>query len=140
MDQQNDTNLVLTLHRAFYWLDVALQNQLGGGDAAILSRAQLMVILTIGKGVHRPSQMAEQLAVSRQAVHQTIKELVSLKLVEAHPDPNDKRAKRIVLGARGDLVYAQAAAAVNHIEAGIESKIGPRKFKQLRDALAAEWE
>ena len=140
MNQQTDTNLALLLHHAFYWLDAALQNELGGRDASMLSRAQLMVILTIGKGVHRPSQMAEQLAVSRQAVHQTLKELVSLQLVEVHPDPDDKRAKRIVLGPQGNSIYTQAAAAVHHIEAGIEAKIGPRKFKQLRDALSAKWE
>lgn len=139
MTQSQDTNLAQLIIRAFYWMDEGLQQNLRKAGGPEVSHAQSMVILVIGEGVRRPSQIAERLGISRQAVHQSLRELVSMGLVELVADQEDKRAKVVKLSKTGMPKHLVAADILEKLEVALGARIGKRKVKQLREALESDW-
>ncbi len=139
MTQSQDTNLAQLIIRAFYWMDEGLQQNLRKAGGPEVSHAQSMVILVIGEGVRRPSQIAERLGISRQAVHQSLRELVSMGLVELVADQEDKRAKVVKLSKTGMPKHLVAADILERLEGALGARIGKRKVKQLREALESDW-
>lgn len=139
MTQSQDTNLAQLIIRAFYWMDEGLQQNLRKAGGPEVSHAQSMVILVIGEGVRRPSQIAERLGISRQAVHQSLRELVAMGLVELVADQEDKRAKVVKLSKTGMPKHLVAAEILEKLENALGTRIGKRKVKQLREALESDW-
>ena len=139
MTQKQNTNLAQLIIRAFYWMDEGLQQNLRKAGGPEVSHAQSMVILVIGEGVRRPSQIAERLGISRQAVHQSVRELVNMGLVELVPDQEDKRAKIVKLSKTGMPKHLVAADILKNLEAALGQRIGKRKVKQLREVLESDW-
>ena len=74
-------NLDQLIVRAFYWIDEGLQQNLRKHGGPTVTHSQSMIILSIGEGITRPSAIAERLGVSRQAIHQALRELTSVGLV-----------------------------------------------------------
>lgn len=120
-------------------MDEGLQQNLRKAGGPKVSHAQSMVILVIGEGVRRPSQIAEHLGISRQAVHQSVRELVNMGLVELVPDQEDKRAKIVKLSKTGMPKHLVAADILENLEAALAQRIGKRKVKHLRDVLESDW-
>lgn len=120
-------------------MDEGLQQNLRKAGGPEVSHAQSMVILVIGEGVRRPSQIAERLGISRQAVHQSLRELVSMGLVELVADQEDKRAKVVKLSKTGMPKHLVAADILERLEGALGARIGKRKVKQLREALESDW-
>jgi DNA-binding MarR family transcriptional regulator len=139
MNTSEQTNLAQLIIRAFYWMDEGLQQNLRKSGGPEVSHAQSMVILCVGEGFRRPSQIADRLGVSRQAVHQSLRELVGHGLVELVPDELDKRAKVVKLSKTGMPKHLVAADILVELEAALAARIGKRHVKQLRDALEADW-
>lgn len=134
-----DTNMDQLLLRAFYWMDESLQRNIQARGGPKVTHSQSMVILTIGEGIGRPSAIAERLGVSRQAVHQSLRELGKLNLVELVADADDGRAKIARLSKRGLPTQAIARDVLDELEGELENRLGKRALSHLRKALEADW-
>lgn len=134
-----DTNLAQLFMRAFYWADEGLQNALKRKGWPSITRAQSMVFVNIGEGVTRPSEIATRVGVTRQAIHQTINELVALGFLTLEPDPRDRRAKVVRYTETGARIGRDAVEALQQIEQALAERIGPEHVKALRQALTLEW-
>jgi DNA-binding MarR family transcriptional regulator len=134
-----ETNLAQLFMRAFYWADEGLQNALKKQGWPAITRAQSLVFVNISEGVTRPSEIASRVGVTRQAIHQTINEMVELGYLTLQPDPSDRRAKVVVYTEQGEKVGGAAVSALREIESSLSSRIGSDKVSALREALAQEW-
>jgi DNA-binding MarR family transcriptional regulator len=83
----------------------------------------------------RPSDLAARLRISKQALNYLLRELERLDYLERRPDPDDLRAKRIALTARGKAAVTVIRDAVAETEAEWATQLGPKRFTQLRTLL-----
>lgn len=134
-----DQPLARLLLERFRWADRALRYRLAAKGWPEMTPAQSLVFASIDLDGTRPSELARRIGVSRQAVHQTIAELVAVDLLMLVADPDDGRAKLAVVtdAGRRNIVAAQEALA--EIESTLRSRIGGDTVTALRDALGADW-
>ena len=97
------------------------------------------MFVNIGEGVTRPSDIASRVGVTRQAIHQTINELVEMGFLQLEPDPRDRRAKVVVFTETGAHIGKDAVDALRQIEQSLSSRIGDERVSALREALTQEW-
>jgi DNA-binding MarR family transcriptional regulator len=83
----------------------------------------------------RPTDLAAQLGMSKQALNYLLRELERLGYLERQPHPDDLRSKRIVLTERGTAAVAVIREAVAEMEAAWAKELGARRFANLRDLL-----
>jgi len=123
----------------FRWTDTALRAHLAALGWPSMTPAQSLVFATIDTNGTRSTDLALAIGVSRQAIHQTINELVDIGLLELVDDPSDGRAKLVRVTAAGRENIAAARTALSQIEAHLRTRIGSRNVDSLRSALAADW-
>jgi DNA-binding MarR family transcriptional regulator len=91
---------------------------------------------------HRPmsiSDLARQLGISRQAVHQTLGEAMRHGLVELLDSESDQRIKLVRFSDKGMQMSAIAAKSITKIEKQLESRIGKGNMDSLRRILDSAW-
>jgi len=132
-------SLIKRLAFALYWADESLQLTLQTAGWERMSRTKSMIMLNIIYGVTRPIQLAANLGISRQAVHQILQEMVSEGLVELVEDAADRRAKTVVISKKAKNISADIQQAMTAIEAELARRIGDRTLAQLMLALKKDW-
>lgn len=85
----------------------------------------------------RVVELAQKLGISKQAVSQTLGELVEQGIVELVPDPDDGRAKRARFTRRGAEAIGDGLAVLRALEAELAAEIGAPRMAALHDALLA---
>ncbi len=85
----------------------------------------------------RPSDVAAEAGMSRQAMNYLLRELEQLGYLERRDDPQDKRSRRIELTERGNAVRRIMRESVVGIEADLERELGRDAVEQLRQLLTA---
>ena len=83
----------------------------------------------------RPSELAAELGMSKQALNYMLGELERLGYLERLPDPEDTRSKRIALTARGSAAVKTMLDAVRAVEHDWRRELGAKEFEQLRALL-----
>lgn len=131
--------LIVPLLQAFCWFDDGLQAHLQAKGWAHVTRPQSMVMVNIVTGVCRPSDIARNLGVSRQAIHATINQMVDMGMLSLEDDPADGRSKIVAIAAKGQAMRADANEAVSRLTAELARRIGKVKVANLAAALAADW-
>lgn len=131
--------LIGTLAYALFWMDESLQASLEAAGWERLNRTRSMIMLSITVGINRPAQLARNLGVSRQAIHQLLQGLKEEGLLELVPDPNDKRAKVVRFSAGSEGIREAAQATILAIEQELMSRIGKQAFANLKKALTLDW-
>ena len=111
---------------------LALLNERGFDD---LDGAHLNVFQYPGPQGARPSELAAQLRISKQALNYLLGELERLGYLERRPDPDDLRSRRIVLTRRGTSAILVMREAVADMEAAWTERLGEKRFAQLRKLL-----
>lgn len=134
-----DQPLARLLLDRFRWADKALRSRLAAKGWPEMTPAQSLVFASIDLDGTRPSELARRIGVSRQAVHQTITELVAVDLLTLTPDPADGRAKLAVVTDEGRRNIAAAQESLAEIEADLQTRIGAPAVAGLRAALSADW-
>ncbi|MET0286140.1 MAG: MarR family transcriptional regulator [Polyangiales bacterium] len=114
---------------------LARGNELSGHARVKGAHVALLPHLTY-EGV-RVVELARQLEISKQAVSQTLAEMVELGVVELSPDPTDGRAKLARLTAAGAASIAQGLAVLESLERELAEEIGDPRMRSLHDALGA---
>src|SRR5512133_3674511 len=102
---------------------------------ADLDAAHLNVFQYPGPQGARPSELAAQLRITKQALNYLLGELERLGYLERRPDPDDLRSKRIVLTPRGTSAIGVIREAVAEVETVWAGQLGPERFAQLRGLL-----
>ena len=100
-----------------------------------LDAAHLTVFQYPGPEGARPSELADQLRMSKQALGYLLGQLEQLGYLERRPDRDDQRGKRIVLTRRGKRVISAIRDAVREIEGVWSQRLGRERFEQLRELL-----
>jgi DNA-binding MarR family transcriptional regulator len=83
----------------------------------------------------RPTELADQLQITKQSVNDLLGQLEERGYLSRDPDPNDGRARVVRLTAKGrrlqNTIHRQAQVS----EQRIADTLGPRRFTQLQRAL-----
>jgi DNA-binding MarR family transcriptional regulator len=83
----------------------------------------------------RPSELAAELGISKQALNYLLGELERRDYLERRPDPDDLRSKRVVLTSRGNAALGVIREAVAEVETAWAGLLGPARFAELRTLL-----
>ena len=110
--------LLVPLLQAFFWVDDGLQSYLQAKGWNQVTRPQSMIMANVVIGVHKPSDIARNLGISRQAVHTTINQLVELGMLEMRDDADE---------------------AVAAITAELRRRIGSKNVDNLIKAFREDW-
>ena len=131
--------LIVPLLQGFSWFDDGLQAYLQAKGWPHATRPQSMVMVHVVRGVTKPSDIARNLGVSRQAIHTTIGQMIKMGLLELENDPEDGRSKRVVIAPDGQKMRLVAQEAMRIMSATLEARIGAKAVTALHDAFAADW-
>lgn len=83
----------------------------------------------------RLTDLAARAGITAQSMGELVDELEANRYVERQPDPEDGRAKRIFLTARGRANIRVAARATAEVERELSELLGERRYDVLRDVL-----
>jgi DNA-binding MarR family transcriptional regulator len=97
--------------------------------------AQARVFQRIAPGGSRLTELAEQSQMTKQSVAGLVDELERMRYVKRVPHPNDRRARLIQIDTRGRHAAKAAQAAHDEVQAEWRSRLGARRFSQLREML-----
>ena len=86
------------------------------------------------------SALARRLAVSRQAVHQTVAEACRRGILELVEHDSDGRLRNVRFTEKGQAMKQSATLAAREVEAELERRLGAEDFAALRRILEAPWE
>jgi DNA-binding MarR family transcriptional regulator len=119
------------------WEAVRERMLLGLHDAGFddLVPAHLNVMQYPGPEGRRPSDLAAETHMSKQAMNYLLGEMERLGYLERAEDPEDQRCKRIRMTARGRAAGQTMRRTVAELEAEWEQELGPARFRQLRALL-----
>jgi DNA-binding MarR family transcriptional regulator len=97
--------------------------------------AHMSVMRWPGPQGRRPSEIAKQTGMTKQAVNYLLRQLEQLGYLERVDDPDDQRSKRIELTSRGRAAVLNIRATVRQIEREWERELGVKEVAQLRALL-----
>ena len=83
----------------------------------------------------RLTELARKANMSPQAMGELVDELVEMGYVVRRPDPQDGRAKLIVLTRRGRAAVAAGVRTIDGIEERVTEILGEQGHRQLRRLL-----
>jgi DNA-binding MarR family transcriptional regulator len=101
-----------------------------------LNAAHLNVLQYPGPDDLRPSELAAQTRMTKQALNYLLGQMERLGYVERREDPSDHRSKRIHVTTRGRHAMTTIREIVAEVEADWEQQLGPQRFANLRELLA----
>lgn len=119
-------------------VDAVVARMLAGLHAAgftDLNGAHLPLLRYPGPDGRRPSDLARDTRMTRQAMNYLLGEMERLGYLVREDDPDDRRSKRVRLTERGRAVARTMRATVRDIEAEWERELGPERFSRLRELL-----
>lgn len=94
------------------------------------------VLAHLGPSGISQALLTERMGLSKQAVQQLVDQLEAQGVVGRAPDPDDGRARRVVLTELGLADFAERNRVKRQIEAEYREKLGPEAFAALAAALA----
>jgi DNA-binding MarR family transcriptional regulator len=97
--------------------------------------AHLTVLQYPGPDGQRPSELADRIRISKQALNYLLGQMEELGYLTRVGDSEDQRSKRVKLTARGRAVIRSIREIVAEVETEWESQLGAASFAQLRDLL-----
>lgn len=131
--------LIIALFQRFCWLDEGLQARLHERGWPDVSRPQSMIMTNIVSGIVRPSDIARNVGISRQAIHSTINQMAKLGIVELAPDPEDRRHMIVSLTDIGARMRRDAQRAMDSLADQLADRLGRDRFDALLETLEADW-
>ncbi|WP_063872411.1 MarR family winged helix-turn-helix transcriptional regulator [Sphingobium fuliginis] len=132
-------SMMLSLLQAFYWFDEGLQANITARGWEKRTRAQSLALANIAAGVHRSSQLARNLGVSRQAMSQMIQQLEGMGLINVSADPSDGRAQIITFTEDSTARQDAALDVMEALEKALGERLGAELVTALREALSKDW-
>jgi DNA-binding MarR family transcriptional regulator len=100
-----------------------------------LSDSHMAVLRYPGPHGRRPSDVADELGMSKQAVNYLLGGLERAGYLRRADDSDDRRSRRIELTERGEAVRRTIRATVADVEAELARELGADAFARLRSLL-----
>ena len=100
-----------------------------------LDMPHMNLLLYPGPQGVRPSELAAQRGMTKQAANYLLGQLEALGYLERRPDPGDGRSKRIALTVRGERAALTIRKAVRELERDWQARLGQDRFAQLKELL-----
>jgi DNA-binding MarR family transcriptional regulator len=100
-----------------------------------LVAAHFAVLRYPGPENRRPSELAAEARMSKQAMNYLLGQMQQLGYLTRDDDPADQRFKRVRLTKRGHAAAQAIRDIVAEIEAELEHELGPAQLNQLRQLL-----
>lgn len=97
--------------------------------------AHMAVLRYPGPQGQRPSELAAEANMSKQAMNYLLGQLEALGYLERRSDPEDLRSKRVHLTERGEATKEVIRAAVREVEREWAQELGAEDVEQLRALL-----
>ena len=97
--------------------------------------AHLMLLRWPGPQGRRPSELAAESQMTKQAANYLLGQLEALGYLERRRDPDDQRSRRVHLTPRGRRVAETMREAVTELEAEWRTLLGHDDFERLRGLL-----
>jgi DNA-binding MarR family transcriptional regulator len=97
--------------------------------------AHLVVLSWPGPQGRRPSDIAAQAQMTKQAVNYLLGQLEDLGYLQRRPDAEDQRSRRVYLTPRGRALAEAIRSSVREIEAQWRALLGDGDFDRLRALL-----
>jgi DNA-binding MarR family transcriptional regulator len=119
-------------------VDAVTERLLAGLHAAGFSDvvpAHMNVMRYPGPQGQRPSDLAAELGMTKQALNYLLRQLEDRGYLTLASDERDQRSKRIELTDRGYAAAKNIRATVRQIERELERELGASKFARLRGLL-----
>jgi DNA-binding MarR family transcriptional regulator len=117
----------------------SVRNQIGhsvrAAGFADVTQAHVSLFRYPGLDGTRPSQLADELQISRQAVNDLLRDLETRGYIRREVDPADRRSRSIRLTAAGTELEQAIHRAAREAEFELGRRLGPAKFRALRQAL-----
>jgi DNA-binding MarR family transcriptional regulator len=132
-------HLLLSLLQGFYWFDEGLQNYLQARGWPVVTRPQSMVMANLVLGVRRPSDIARNMGVSRQAIHATINQMIELGIVELVDDPTNGRVKIVKPTQMGETMRIDAQRSMIVMGEELGRRLGRPQFLKAAHLLNEDW-
>lgn len=131
--------VLLSALQAFYWCDESLQNYLRSRGWPAVTRPQSMVMTHLAMGVNRPSDIARNMGVTRQAIHTTLNQMIALGIVELSDDPANRRVKVVTTTDMGDRMRADAQQAMTLQAEELARRLGEGDAATILRLLSRDW-
>src|SRR5918995_5835044 len=125
-EQERDrrrTNTVAMLGQAYSLLGFQIVDGVVGAGFP-QKPAHSAVFAQIDPAGSRLTDLARRANMSPQAMGELVDELEQLGYVVRRPDPDDRRAKRIVLTAKGEACIAAGIVTIEGIEQQLTDRLG----------------
>jgi len=100
-----------------------------------LVAAHLTVLQYPGPENRRPSDLAAETNMSKQAIDYLLGQMEELGYLAREHDANDPRSRRIRLTERGHAAARTMRDIVREVEREWAKEVGPTRFEQLRELL-----
>jgi len=84
----------------------------------------------------RLTDIAQRMQITKQSVHELIGHLEALGYLTREPDPTNHRARLVRLTTKGQALQETIRRQALRIEQHVAAIIGPRRFVELKEALA----
>ena len=97
--------------------------------------AHLMLLRWPGPQGRRPSELAAESQMTKQAANYLLGQLEALGYLERRRDPDDQRSRRVHLTPRGREVAETMRAAVTELEEEWRTMLGDDDFDRLHGLL-----
>ncbi len=133
-DISRPVHVLAALERFRRQIDADLR-RLASDEMRHLRGSHGRILDLLGNEGTRPSALAADAWITKQAISQRIRELEEAGLVETTPDPTDGRAVVVKRTAEGDQVRASAVATIRAAETEWANLVGPDRYATFRQVI-----
>lgn len=137
MNHQRDPDFAILIVGAARAVSDRLEEAVEQAGVEGMRRQYGYVIRALAERDRTLTELAELLAVSKQATIKVVDEMEARGFIARHPHPRDRRAKVLRLTTRGVAVRRAALAASLRMEDELREQAGQADVEGLRRALLA---
>jgi DNA-binding MarR family transcriptional regulator len=83
----------------------------------------------------RSTELAQNMQITKQSVHDLLRHLERRGYIERRPDPDDKRSRLIFLTPRGRKLEAVTRRHARLAERELGNELGQKRFQEFRTTL-----
>jgi DNA-binding MarR family transcriptional regulator len=116
-------------------IEAAVRADLAQNGFGDVTPSHSALLRNLGEDGSRPSDLAAQAGVTRQAITKLVDELERLDLVRREPDPDDGRGVIVKYTDRGRAGVAIARKRMLALERSYAARVGADRWAEVRSTL-----
>lgn len=133
-------NLTQLLLKRSDWFASEIMRGIQSSPWPHITPAQSRLLALMGGKSASMAELGRRLAISRQAAHKMVNELVRQGILEVKADPERGNAKLVSYTDAGRQVNRAGAKFIEQAELKLAEKIGSSGVEQLKQLLQADWD